>query len=765
MKRLIILLLGVLLLAGVLSIPTSAGKNPEFSETINIIILTEGETDSLVKFIQSIGGTVNIQYKNVPAVAASVSLNGKAMVAGFPGVVKIEKDLSFSLDDHSGEKPRSFVVEDTSGIEIKSLEISSVDFKTIPEGYSNFLLTGAYFTWSDTYAGDGSVVAVVDTGTVPNVCLSHAVIGAPGYPDGYNASGDGIPATDPLNYWHGTHVAGVIASACALDFSADPEHPVFLAQQPYLGWPVDFVPIFGQAPDAEIYPVKVGDVDGGLMTSWIFDGLDHIISLKKSGDLDIDIVNMSLGGGTQWDGRDIFDRFVEAIQDNGMLLVASASNDGPVPNSIGSPATSFAALSVGALDYPENSRVLYEYLGLAVWPGAPGMGMVMRPTDDVRVADFSSRGPVSDGRIGPEIQALGSWNFAAGTTPGSLRWAGGTSFSAPTVAGAAALLNAYWEHEMGGDMDPITLENVLLKGANPNVVAPTWRNMNDQGYGAVDVPASLAYVMDGDFKIPSKLKIGLLKANVLGEPKNGKTETWESNKITLAPNETFDAVFKVNSFTSKVYIEVFDIATPDNSAYAFWPNALVIHLQGAKRSGIEHPINVYWYPYFYGDTATIDVEDGLWTFAGEPWDYYPMEPGLMKLTLVGDVSNESSVSFKVRIVRENLKEQSGNRIDNSQLKTGEFNIIPVDIPEGTTTATFDLVWHRDWSKFPTADLDLLVFDPYFAVASVDGATWNAPERAVITDPMAGTWYLVVDGFELYGFPDNYDLFMTLESAD
>ena len=248
-------------------------------------------------------------------------------------------------------------------------------------------------------------------------------------------------------------------------------------------------------------------------------------------------------------------------------------------------------------------------------------------------------------------------------------------------------------------------------------------------------------------------------------PFGGCGDTWKSKSVTLRPGEPYDLVFKINAFTSKVYIEIYDIQTIDNSAYAYWPNALEIHLQSAKRSGIEHPINVYWYPYWYGDTAVIEVEDGPWTFAGLDWDYYPMEPGLMKLTLMSDMSNEDSVSFKVRILRENFKEQTGGRVDNSGLKTGEYNIIPVEIPEGTSSATFDLVWNRDWSKFPTTDLDLLVFGPDFSLVNGDGASWNAPERAVVTDPAAGTWYLFVDGFELYGFPDNYDLFMTLEPAE
>jgi hypothetical protein len=388
------------------------------------------------------------------------------------------------------------------------------------------------------------------------------------------------------------------------------------------------------------------------------------------------------------------------------------------------------------------------------------MGMVMRPTDEVRVVNYSSRGPLSDGRFGPEIVALGHWNFHAGTNPGELWWAGGTSFAAPTVAGAAALLNTYMETDMEMETDPVILENVLLKGADPEVVAPLWQGINDQGYGTLDIPESFELLENGDWKLKPAKKAGPLTVNVLGKPVKGKNQAWESNTITLNASESFDAVFEIGRYTSKVTIEVADITTPDNSTYAFWSNALEVHLQSAKRTDIDHPVGLYWYPYWYGDSFDIVVEDGQWTFWGIPWDYMPMEDGLMKLSLIPDYSNESPVSFKVRITRENERPKLTERIFNAEIKNEDMFAIPVDIPEGTNTATFDLNWHRGWDKFPTSDIDLYIFGPDGSV-SIDGATMNAPERAILYDPEPGTWLLVIMAYEV-NKPDNLDLFMTLE---
>jgi hypothetical protein len=587
------------------------------------------------------------------------------------------------------------------------------------------------------------------------------VIGAPGFPDGYNATGDGVPANSTLNHWHGTIVGGVVASACALDLSANPSDPLYQAISAYLPWPADSVPLLGQAPLAQVYPVKVFDVTGGgSATSIILDGLDHLLTLKRDGLLDVDVVNMSLSGGSLYDGRDIFDTFMNEFRKEQILVVTSASNDGPIPNSVGSPATSFKTIGVGALDYAPSSRVLYEYLGLISGLGA-GQGMVMRPTDEVRVANFSSRGPLSDGRMGPDISALGMWNFHADPV-NNLFWVTGTSFSSPTVAGGAALINAFYEAKHGTDTPIHRWYKSLLKSADPSVVGGSWQEANHMGFGALDVVAALNTFRNPPVLLDYPVFTGRLAANILGEPVKHQTDVYESSTITLGPSETHDAVFSIARFTSKVTIEFFDIVAPDNSAYAYWPNALEVHVQSAKRTGVEHPVGIYWYPFAFGDSFSIEIEDGPWTVAGTEEAYQPMEPGLMKVSLAGDFSNESPVSFKMRVTRENDGIDRGTLLVGlSPIEMGDAVVVPVEIPSGLNSVTFDTVFTRNWTKFPTSDIDMLVFDPNFNLVSFEGATFNAPERAIIANPVAGTWYVYIEGFEMYR-PDKFSLWMKTE---
>jgi serine protease AprX len=752
------------ILIGSLGVPAVVAAQ-EGRRHVNVILQTDGPTDALVNHIRSLGGTIKFKYRNVPAVAAAVPAELMAAVAELPGITNVEKDCMVRLHDRPDFGnyiiPHSFYP-------IENLEVSPVNPETIdpddlPEDYGSYLHTGAMEVWEETGMGDGTIVAVVDTGVVPNACIGHAVTDAPGFPDGYNATGDGYAATDPINYFHGTHMGSVIASACALDFTTVPNHPIYEALSAYMPCDVDFVPVFGQAPRAKLYPVKVFDYTGAdTPTSVILDGLDHVLTLKKNGDLDIDIVNMSLGGPTVYDGRDTFDRFVLELWKANILVVTSAGNSGPLPNTVGSPATAFNSIAVGGLDYALASQFFYESVGLLY--GVPGQGTVLRPNDETRVVNFSSRGPLSDGRAGPDICALATWSFHS-WPDNTFSWELGTSPAAATVSGGAALLNAYWEKSEGKETSPYKLRRVLMGGADGKEVGAAWRGINVQGWGALDVPAALKLLKHGTWKFPAIKYTGPLRPNILPWPRRGRTDTFESDTIKLGASETADFVFRVNRFTSLVTVEVFDIVVPDNSWYALMTNMLEINMQSAKRSETPRPLREAWWFPWYGDKFTITVEDGSWTIPAqlviEPLPDQPMEPGLMKVTLLGGISNADPVSFKIRITREGFRKPPEHPVAEGDICMGNEYWIPVFMPKGVSTAIFDLTWTRNWSQFPTSDIDMVIFDPRFKLVdeSFDGATLNAPERAVIESPKKGLWFVWVNGFEVYK-PDMFQLYLT-----
>lgn len=745
--------------------PVWAAPSAREPAEVDVIIQANGATDVLSNTITSLGGQVRFLYRNVPAVAARVPAAQLSALAGLAGVTNVERDRLWYLDDAlppNPARPASFAIP-----QIVPQQIFAVDpsvWTSVPGSYANYLYTGAATIWDQTAAGAGSVVAVLDSGVARNTALLHAVIGAPGFPDGYNAYPDGTSATDPNNHWHGTAVAGVIAASAAVVLD-DPTHPFYVSIVTHLPWvqppapsqPL-VVPILGQAPGAKIYPVKIFPQDGGgTPTSVVLAGLDHILTLKKSRALDIDIVNLSLSGPTGSDGLSTLDRFLSELAKARILAIAAAGNDGPTPNTIGSPATSQSVVSVGALDYPLSSRVVYEWLGLVAGFG-PGMGLVMRPSPEVRVASFSARGPLSDGRSGPDLSALGLWNLCV-TPQDGLLWVNGSSFSCPAVAGVAALLNAVSQTSTQ-DTSPQLLEAALLRGADSDLVGPAWRSANSQGYGALNAPKALDSLRKR-LAMPKPLRRAPLQATILTNRTALRTQVWTSDPLSLGPSQFVDTVLEVSRRTSKITIEVLDLQTPNNAAVAYSPNAFQIQLQSAKRTAVPAPVSFFWFPFFYGDQFTITIEDGPWTVADSPWTYQPMEPGLMKLTVGAALSNHDPVGGRLRVTRENNLRPLDHSFAHDTITQDDMLAFPVQIPAGTTTATFDLQWEQDWSRFPTSDLDLVVLDANGLPVSFDGATLNSPERVVLNSPPPGTYYLLVDGVEVRE-ADEFELFIRLQ---
>ena len=100
---------------------------------------------------------------------------------------------------------------------------------------------------------------------------------------------------------------------------------------------------------------------------------------------------------------------VNIAAQKGILVVNSVGNEGAAPGSLWPPADSPNMLAVGAVSAIDS--ILY----------------------------FSGRGPSYDGRFKPDVVALGTNVYVASGTDGFKR-VSGTSFSAPLIAGLAALL-------------------------------------------------------------------------------------------------------------------------------------------------------------------------------------------------------------------------------------------------------------------------------------------------------------------------------------
>ncbi|ANW17776.1 type VII secretion-associated serine protease mycosin [Streptomyces clavuligerus] len=234
--------------------------------------------------------------------------------------------------------------------------------------------------------GTGVRVAVIDTGVdVRHPQLRAAVdvdSGVNLMPRGLkDAHGDEIErgkedgTTDTVG--HGTKVAGIIAAR-----------------------PRGGTGFSGLAPGATIIPVQQNDAEGNGTAETLVEAIDHAIEQRA------DIINISQDTAEAVEPTPLLRRAVERAVDRGVVVVASAGNDGADGNVKKTyPASYEGVLAVASSDR-DNERAAFSQSGDFVGVAAPGVDIVT-------------------------------------TVPGGGHCAdNGTSFSAPYVSAVAALLKS-----------------------------------------------------------------------------------------------------------------------------------------------------------------------------------------------------------------------------------------------------------------------------------------------------------------------------------
>jgi len=183
------------------------------------------------------------------------------------------------------------------------------------------------------FGGSGSVADfdandpnIVEPGSFPtaHVVGGHDFAGA-AY-DADDPATVAVPDSDPIDHsGHGTHVAGTVAG---------------------IGVPGVIGP--GVAPEASLYALKVFGDNGGT-TELVSEGIEWAMDPNGDGDMSdhLDVFNMSLGSafGDPNDPSAISANNAAAL---GIIVVASAGNEGAVPYITGSPGVASAAISVAA---------------------------------------------------------------------------------------------------------------------------------------------------------------------------------------------------------------------------------------------------------------------------------------------------------------------------------------------------------------------------------------------------------------------------------
>jgi hypothetical protein len=398
---------------------------------------------------------------------------------------------------------------------------------------------------------------------------------------------------------------------------------------------------------------------------------------------------------------------------------------------IGSPGSAFEALTVGASSDAIHERILRDVqFGL-------GIGALYRPFSGTQTAFFSSRGPTADGRPDPDVVANGDWSFGQGFgSPNSVEFAGGTSFSAPSAAGIAALLRQAFP-----DASARQIRNAIVMGANPDILADDSTEL-DQGDGYVDAKAAYdllaAHKVHGWSWKPHHSKKSVAKNVRRGTALDPLRGTVFDHVTDLKPGERADFLYQVDENTAQVVVELSHFA-PEDPQNVLFGDDILFAVHSAKTSSINDGDYVTGPVFTLGGTFVID----------DP------EPGLLRATVLGDWVNASPIALDVKITSVREKEPRKVTARHSIRQDQQFSY-DVDIPSGAAQALFQLRWRNNWSRYPTDDLDLFAIDPD-GVLNDEGASLNSPEEVTIANPKAGTWTFVVDGFDIPARFDQFEL--------
>lgn len=359
--------------------------------------------------------------------------------------------------------------------------------KNDPASTEGLALMGAEQLWKQGYTGDGTVIAVLDTGllTSHEAFADDSLMTAPAigredvesYAAKGNTAGRYVSRRIPFAYdyydrddnvatsnGHGTHVTALAAGyALAEDGS---------------------VRFRGTAPGAQILSMKIfpNGASGGT------DDAILLRALEDAWNLGADVVNISVGTGAGFaqdqalDG--VYCRAYEQMAQSGVIICCAAGNENTA-----------SAMKPWQPHLPSAAYTDYgTNCAPASYRGAVAIGAASAAEGKAVPADYSSWGPASQLHLTPALLAFGGPSVSASASGADLyRSDYGTSMASPSACGLfASLIQSLREKGITDKAQTARLAQGLLestaqvlKGANGVPVSP-----RKQGAGLADLSAA-----------------------------------------------------------------------------------------------------------------------------------------------------------------------------------------------------------------------------------------------------------------------------------
>lgn len=728
----------------------------------NYVVQCNGVCDSVATAVVANGGQVTNQYSNINALSINLPVTSLASLEKAVGMQSLAKDRVIGSPKPANEIR---LADATSARRINLDNTKTVSLgNTQPRNYLyNTALTGISSLHARDITGTGVIVAVIDSGTANNPdvvpALAGSVIGGENFVD----LPDEPSATSILNESHGTWIGSMIAAHVGLIMDTDsPFVQSLLEHAPESVIPENdtesLIPMIGAAPDASLYALKVFDAAGsGALSSVVLLAMDRALTLKRNfnkgmpsepvdGDgsednpyiynsLNIQVVNMSLGGETMFPGLSVDDILVREMVREGISVVVAAGNDGYAAITGGSPGTSVAAITVGAVTTPQHERVSADL------QFGNGIGKLYRPNNTTQTAYFSSRGPTADGRTGLQLTTNGFASFVQGAD-GDIAFVSGTSLSTPTVSGAAALL---WQ--AFPDADASAVRSALRDSADANLIEDN-NMMIDRGKGLLQLDKAYALLAgsgaEGNLpdlpdvgRRPTRVADNINKLNL--RPVD-LSEDGFSMDVTLIPGQVKHFFVPTSLTTRQIVVDLknFSPEMPVEQQNSLFEDAILLTVADAPTS---------WSEFLIDERLLADNSFSI---------DYP-QSGLVRVAVMGDWTNAGSISATLEL--HERQRRLSKPFKRGSLRDEEVDKFSVKINRRTTQLNFELSWGGDWGSYPPHDIDLIVLDPndepWF-----DAATLDSPERLTVDNPVRGKWKMLVTGYMLHGFRDSYELRIT-----